>query len=126
MPLEQKKRILVVEDEEPLAKALEKDLTKAGFEVICSLDGTETVHLLQRETFDLILLDILMPEVNGFDILDILQRSRSTTPVIVLTNLGEEEDKVYTSRLGAVDYLIKAHTPLATVVERVKEALYAK
>lgn len=119
-----KKRILIVEDERPLAHALELKLGHEGYETIVALSGAEGLAKAGSEKFDCILLDLIMPEVDGFSFLQ-EYRKKSQTPVIILSNLGQEEDKAKAKTLGATDYFVKANTPILQIVNRVKSALGA-
>ena len=119
-----KKRILIVEDERPLAHALELKLGHEGYETVVALSGAEGLEKAHNEKFDCILLDLIMPEVDGFSFLQ-EYRKKSQTPVIILSNLGQEEDKAKAKTLGATDYFVKANTPILTIVTRVKTALTA-
>lgn len=119
-----KKRILIVEDERPLAHALELKLGHEGYETVVALSGAEGLTKAASEKFDCILLDLIMPEVDGFSFLQ-EYRKKSQTPVIILSNLGQEEDKAKAKTLGATDYFVKANTPILQIVNRVKAALGA-
>jgi DNA-binding response OmpR family regulator len=87
-----KKKILIVEDEKPMARALELKLTHAGFETKVVFNGEDAITFLQQEKCALILLDLIMPGMDGFKVLEILQERGITTPVVILTNLSQEED----------------------------------
>jgi DNA-binding response OmpR family regulator len=114
------KRILIVEDEKPLAKAMQIKITKAGFEADVVSDGTEALEHVEKHTYDLILLDLIMPSMNGFDFLSSLKKKGKSMPVIVLSNLSQEEDKKKAKDLGAVDFLVKSNIPIAEIVEIVE------
>ena len=118
-----KKRILIVEDERPLAHALELKLGHEGFETLVCLSGAEGLDKARNDSFDCILLDLIMPEVDGFSFLQEYRKKNEKTPVIILSNLGQEEDKAKAKTLGATDYFVKANTPILQIVERVKSAL---
>lgn len=118
-----KKKILLVEDEKPIAQTLELKLVKSGFEVTCAYDGIECMASLEQEPFDLVLLDLVMPEKDGFTVLEELKNKQKRPLIIVLTNLGQEEDEQRCKALGAEDYFVKADTPLVTIVERVSRLL---
>lgn len=114
-----KKKILVIEDEKPMARALELKFGHVGFEVKTVTNGEDGVELLQKETFALILLDLVTPKMNGFAVLETLKERGDETPVMVLTNLSQEEDENRARALGAKEFFIKSNTPLATIVEKV-------
>ena len=117
------KKILVVEDERPMAHALELKLTRAGFKVTLALDGQEAVDTLSKEKYDLILLDIMIPKINGFGVLDFIKEKQIKTPVIMSSNLGQEEDMQKVKNLGAIDYIIKSNTPLVDIVAKIQNLL---
>lgn len=123
MPKNSHANILIVEDEKPLAHALELKLGHEGFTPTVALSGKEGLKEASTGKFDLILLDLIMPEVDGFAILQELQAKKIKTPVIVLSNLGQEEDREKAKGFGVIDYFVKANTPIADIVKRVKAAL---
>lgn len=98
-------RILVVEDERPINDLIEMNLTEAGYSCVCAYDGLEAANLLEKESFDLVLLDIMLPKVSGYELLDFIKPLG--IPVIFLTAKGIMADKVKGLRLGADDYLVK-------------------
>jgi DNA-binding response OmpR family regulator len=116
-------KILIAEDEKLLAKALFLKLTKAGFDVVEVHNGEEALKQTENTTFDLILMDLVMPPFDGFHFLAEFQKKKSKIPVIVLSNLGQDEDIKKAKKLGAADFLIKATTPLSTILELVKKKL---
>ena len=117
------KKILIIEDEKPMARALELKLAHAGFEVKAVFNGEEGVELLQKETYALILLDLVMPKMDGFKVLETLKEKKIKTPVMVLTNLSQEDDEKRAKALGAKEFFIKSNTPIATIVEKVAQFL---
>lgn len=120
---EENKKILIVDDERPLSQALTDALKKAGFVTKAAFDGQEALNILDMEKFDLILLDLLMPKMNGLDVLTQLKNRRYLTPIIVLSNLGDETEIKKAKELGAVDYFIKSDTPIADVLSHVQKIL---
>ena len=98
-------RILVVEDEKSINDLIEMNLTEAGYICECAYDGLQAADILERESFDLVLLDIMLPEVNGYELLDFIKPMG--IPVIFITAKGSMEDKVRGLRLGADEYLVK-------------------
>ncbi len=116
-------RILVAEDEPAIAKALELKLTHAGYKVELAADGEEALEKLADGKFNLLLLDLIMPKKDGFGVLEAIQSGKRKVPVIVLTNLGQEEDLERAKKLGATDYFVKADTPIAEVVNHVEDKL---
>lgn len=119
----QKKKILVLEDEKALARALELKLTHEGFDVKTASNGEDVIDFLEKDKFSLILCDMLMPKFDGFEVLQILKEKKIKIPVIVLTNLSQAEDEKRVKDLGAVDFLIKSNTPIAEVIECVKKRI---
>lgn len=117
------KRILIVEDERPLSHALEMKLRHEGYETSVATNGTDALAAIGKDHYHLILLDLIMPIMDGFAVLAALKERKSTVPVIVLSNLGQAEDQAKTKELGAVDYFVKSNTPIADIVTRVKTAL---
>src|SRR3989339_1708751 len=117
------KRILIAEDEKPMASALGLKLTSAGFEITLVYDGEAAVEAAKKTPFDLIILDLVMPVKDGFYVLEELKRLKIATKVIVSSNLSQEEDIKRAKELGASDYFIKSDTPLAEIVEKVKAQL---
>ena len=117
------KRVLIVEDEKPLAHALALKLGHEGYAVQIAGNGAEGLKEITAGTCDIILLDLIMPEIDGFTILQEMQAKGIKTPVLVLSNLGQEEDKERAKKLGAKDYCVKANTPIAEILKKVKEIL---
>ncbi|PIR72939.1 MAG: response regulator [Candidatus Nealsonbacteria bacterium CG10_big_fil_rev_8_21_14_0_10_36_23] len=119
------KKILFIEDEETLQKTLGEVLKQEGYEIIPALDGEAGLNLLKSEKPDLILLDLVMPKMDGFEVLKRLKADEETKdiPVIVLTNLEGIGDVGKAIELGATTYLVKAQYSLEEVVEKVKKAL---
>ena len=98
-------RILAVDDEEPIAQLLRLSLKQAGYECICAYDGVQAADLIEKETFDLILLDIMLPGIDGFELMEYIRTTG--TPVIFLTAKNAVADRVRGLRLGAEDYMVK-------------------
>lgn len=117
-----KQKIVLVEDDETLAEVLYAELTEAGFEVVPAFDGKEGLKQVREKKPDLVLLDIILPEMNGFDVLEELKKSPDTQeiPVIILSLLGEDEDIKKGLKLGASDYIVKSSHAIAEIVEKVK------
>jgi two-component system, chemotaxis family, sensor kinase CheA len=116
------KRVLIVEDERPLAHALELKLRHEGFEAVIATNGQECLDLIDTQHFDVMLLDMMMPVMDGFQVLHEL-KSRAVSPkVFVLSNLSQREDESRVVEAGAAKYFIKANTPLSVIIEEVKNA----
>jgi len=122
---DKKTKVLIVDDDAFLSGIYATKLDIDGFEVVSARDGEEGVKAAAKELPDLILLDVLMPKLDGFEALKKLKEDPATKdiPVIMLTNLGQKEDVEKGLQLGAVDYLIKAHFVPAEAVEKIKKVL---
>ena len=127
MPTAQKTKVLIVEDDSFLAGIYASKFEKEGFKVSLALDGEIGLKLVKKEKPDIILLDVLLPKLDGFEVLEKLKADVATAsiPVVLLTNLGQKEDVDKGLKLGAADYLIKAHFMPAETVEKVKKVLAA-
>lgn len=119
------KKILFIEDESALQKTFGDLLAQEGYEVISALDGEIGLKLAKEKKPDLILLDLILPKLHGFEVLKRLRETAETkeTPVIVLTNLEEIGDVEKAIGLGATTYLVKAQYSLEEVMEKIKKAL---
>jgi len=118
-----KKKILIVEDERPMAKALQLKLTHVGYEAMNVGNGLDAIALLDKNTFDVILLDLMMPKMDGFTFLREMQKRAILTPIIVLSNLSQEEDRQKAKELGAKDFFVKSDTPISKIVTSVQAIL---
>jgi len=119
------KKILIIEDEETLNKSIADFVVAEKFEVINSLDGESGLEMARKELPDLILLDIVLPKKDGYEVLDELKKDEKTKdiPVILLTNLESQEDIVKAFEKGATTYLVKSDYKLQDVVKKIKAAL---
>jgi DNA-binding response OmpR family regulator len=119
------KKILLVEDERGVADIYQLSLTKHGFQVLLAENGSGAIQLAQKEQPDLILLDIILPDKDGFSVLKTLKKDKATQaiPVILLTNLGQVQDQKYGQELGAQDYLIKANYTPEQISQKVQAVL---
>ncbi|MCE9585492.1 response regulator [Candidatus Nomurabacteria bacterium] len=118
-----KMKILICDDEQAIRHALELKLTHEGFDVVTTPDGNECVSLMSDQDFDLLLLDLVLPQKDGFAILEELKLMKNKVPVIIISNLGQEEDIKRVKELGVVHYLIKSNTSINDMVEKVKSVL---
>lgn len=120
-----KPKILIIEEDRFLRKIYKNKFTKAGFEFREAISGDEGLNKACSEKPDLVLLDLMLPKKSGFDVLVELKRDKATKkiPVIILSNLAQEEDIKRTLSLGARDYLIKTEVSLSDVIDRVKKCL---
>jgi DNA-binding response OmpR family regulator len=116
-------KILVAEDEKAISSALELKLAFSGFEPVCAFDGEEALNMVLKNHFDLILLDLMMPKLDGFQVLEEIKKQNIKTQVVVLSNLGQEEDMTKAEALGAKAYFVKSNTPIADIVDYVKKIL---
>src|SRR5579863_9976026 len=121
------RRVLLAEDDRFLRKAAAAMLRRQGFTVLTAEDGEEALRLAQAETADLILLDMIMPRMQGFEVLKALKGDPHTAPipVVILSNLGQESDSKAAREMGALDYWVKANLALDELVRRVEEKLTA-
>lgn len=121
------KKILVVDDERQIVKLVEVNLRKAGYDVVCAYDGVEALEKVQTERPDMIVLDVMMPRMNGFDVLKKLQSNPETEqiPVIMLTAKAQDADIFAGWQSGVSSYLTKPFNPreLLTFVQRIFESL---
>jgi len=114
-------RILLAEDDRFLRKAAEAALRREGFDVLTAADGAEALSVARAERPDLVLLDLVMPKVHGFEVLAGLKGDAETRsiPVVILSNLGQERDVQRAMEGGALAYLVKANLSLQELVRRV-------
>lgn len=117
------KKILIVEDNRPMSQAMESKLKKAGFETDIAHDGDEALAMIKENDFDLLLVDLIMPKLDGFTLIAELKKKGNKTPIIVVSNLGQEEDESRAKDLEVDDYLIKTNVTLEEIVDRVEETL---
>jgi DNA-binding response OmpR family regulator len=117
----ERRRILVVDDEERMVRFIRLNLEHDGFQVNEAFNGKQAIQRLRDATPDLILLDVMMPDLDGFEVLQMI-REISSVPVIMLTAKGEEDDRVRGLELGADDYVTKPFSP-RELVSRVKAVL---
>lgn len=117
------KKILIIEDEKPLLHALELKLTHEGFLVTSTDSGQAGIDFLSKETFALILTDLITPGLDGFKVLETVRDKKIKTPVIVMTNLNQEEDKKRATDLGAVNFFVKSNSTISEIVESVKKTV---
>ena len=117
-----KKKILLVEDDETLASVYLERLEAEGFDVRVVGNGEDALSNAVEYKPDLILLDVMMPKISGFDVLDILRNTPETTNVhvVMLTALSQPKDKERAEQLGVDDYLVKSQVVIADVIERIK------
>ncbi|MDH4071216.1 MAG: response regulator [Ignavibacteria bacterium] len=119
--MSEKKRLLVVDDEDALRTVLCSELKSEGFAVQDASDGDEAIDILERDEFDLVLLDIKMPKVNGFDVLKHVKEKHPSTKVVMLTGFADLKNAIESKKLGAEDFVSKPYdlVDLLTTIERV-------
>lgn len=119
------KKILLVEDDDGLANVYKMRLETEGFAVRRVPNGEDALAVAIEYRPDLIVLDVMMPKVSGFDVLDILRNTPETAniKVVMLTALSQDSDKEKANKLGADDYMVKSQVVIADVVERIKHHL---
>ena len=125
METNEKRKILIVEDDKSLARALSIKLTNVGFLVTVSHSGEEALATYEDNAFDLILLDLMMPKIDGFSVLEKLQSLENTTPILVASNLGQQSDIDEATRLGAAGYVVKSNNSLGMMVTEIQKYLTA-
>jgi DNA-binding response OmpR family regulator len=121
----QSRRILLVEDDDAIANVYQTRLLGEGFDVRRVTNGEDALAAALSYKPDLVLLDIMMPKVSGFDVLDILRNTPETAnlKIIMLTALSQDSDKERAESLGVDDYLVKSQVVIADVIERIKHHL---
>lgn len=119
-------KILIAEDERPMAHALEIKFKAAGFDVKTVLNGEEALKAIEIEKFDLMILDLIMPRLDGFGVLEALKSRGLIMPIIVASNLGQDTDISRSMALGAVDYFIKSNVSIMDIIEKVRSRLALK
>src|SRR5690554_6096633 len=115
-------RILIVDDEDSIVTLLQYNIEKAGFDTAVAYSGTEAFDKAMKESFDLIVLDLMLPGMEGTEVCKRLRQEKVDTPILMLTAKGDEFDKVLGLELGADDYLTKPFSP-KEVVARIKAIL---
>lgn len=116
------RKVLVVDDEPAIATLLEYNLKQAGYEVLVARDGTQAFKQGQDRTIDVILLDLMLPEIDGIEVTKKLRQEKIKTPIIIVTAKGDEFDKVLGLEIGADDYITKPFSP-REVLARIKAVL---
>ncbi len=119
------KSILLIEDDEFLAELYATKLQLEGFEVALAVDGDKGLQMIKDLKPDLILLDIILPKMDGFEVLTAVKKDLAlkSIPVILLTNLSQKDEVRKGLDLGAIDYLIKAHFMPSEVVKKIKDTI---
>jgi len=119
------KTILIVEDDKFLRELIGQKLIKEGYKTTEAIDGEDGMKKIKEEKPDLVLLDLILPGIDGFEVLSRIKDDPafSKIPVIILSNLGQKDDVEKGLKLGAVDYLIKAHFTPGEIIDKIKKAI---
>jgi DNA-binding response OmpR family regulator len=123
MPAYSNPKILLAEDEEAVAKFFELKLKVAGFDVQVAEDGQKALKATEKEKFDVIIVDIIMPKMNGYDFIKKVREKGNAVPIIVSSNLGQKEDRERAKSSGASEYFVKASLSFAELIFLVKKCL---
>jgi len=117
------KTILIVEDDKFLRELIVQKLIREQYEVVEAIDGEQGIKKIKEEKPDLILLDLILPGIDGFEVLSRMKDDPeiSSIPTIILSNLGQKEDVERGLKLGAADYLIKAHFTPGEIIEKIRK-----
>lgn len=119
------KKILVIEDDKFLRELISQKLIKEGYDILEAVDGEKGIESTKTEKPDLILLDLILPGIDGFEVLAKIKSDSevSEIPIIILSNLGQKDDIEKGLNMGAVDYLIKAHFTPAEIIEKIRAVM---
>lgn len=117
--------VLIIEDDLFLIKAYGMKFKKEGWETILLYDGTQAMAYLMEAPPEVVLLDLMLPGPSGFEVLEAMRKNErwKDVPVIILTNLSQEDDRARGERLGAVEYVVKVNSRIDDVVEKIKKVL---
>ena len=119
--MDRKKKILIAEDEPALSRVMNLKFTGSGYDVVLVEEGNSFLEIFDKENPDLVLLDLMIPGMDGFSILkEIKEVRKNNIPVIILSNLSQSEDKSKAKELGASDYFVKSDISISEIVEKVK------
>jgi len=118
-------KILVVEDDKFLRELISRKLSDEGFDITQAVDGEDGIEKIKEVKPDLVLLDLILPSIDGFEVLSRIKEDPSVAsiPVIILSNLGQKEEIEKGLSLGAVDFLIKAHFTPGEIIDKIKTLL---
>jgi DNA-binding response OmpR family regulator len=123
-----KNKILVVEDDPMISSMYKTKFEVDGFEVFTADNGATALELVKKEKPDIVMLDIILPQLDGFSVLEQIKQDKTTKniPVIMLTNLSTDEDREKGEKMGALDYLVKASLTPGQISEKIKQILKIK
>lgn len=116
-------KILIVEDDSFLLEMLAKESKKAGFDINISTDGEDALEKIKSGGFDLVLLDLVLPKLHGFELLEKVKDDENTPPIIVVSNLYDKKSIDKAKSLGAKDYIIKAQSTPENIIKKVETYL---
>ncbi len=116
-------KVLIIEDEPAIARVLDLKLKQIGIETEVANDGSLALDIINKDDFDCILLDLILPGADGFTILEAIRKKSQTTKVIIMTNLGQSEDRARVEKLGITAYYVKSEVPISQLAESVKQIL---
>ncbi|MDD5738876.1 MAG: response regulator [Candidatus Pacebacteria bacterium] len=118
-------KVLVVEDDKFLRELINRKLQSENFETFLAFDGETALVLVEKERPDIVLLDLILPGINGFEVLAKIKENErlKEIPVIILSNLGQKDDIDKGMGLGATDYLVKAHFTPSEIIEKINQTL---
>lgn len=115
--------VLIVEDEPAIARVLDLKLKQIGINTTLVNDGSLALNIIEEQNFDCILLDLILPGADGFTILEAIRAKSESTKVIVMTNLGQPEDRARVEKLGITAYYVKSEISISQLAEVVKNLL---
>lgn len=118
-----KKKVLVLEDEAPLSKALCIKLENEGYEPVAAMNGEDAIREIDVRAFDLAILDLVTPRIDGFAVLKHLREKDQNVPVFVVSNLSQQEDMKEALSMGANKYFIKSNVSLNEIIDEAKKLL---
>ncbi len=118
-----KKKIVVADDEKFIATAYSDGLSRAGFDITVAHDGEEAYRKIEETRPDLVLLDLIMPKQNGFEVLKKLKANNElkSIPVAIMSNLSQETDETEAKKLGAIQFIVKSDISLQELIEKIKK-----
>ena len=127
-PNKSKARILLAEDDRFLSKALSYKLFRSGFDVLLANDGIEAIDKLKTREFDLVLLDVIMPYKDGFEVLREVKGDQrlKNVPIVMMSNFGKTSEMIKGQELGMSDYIVKSDLSLDMMVKKIEELLKQK
>lgn len=117
------KTILIVEDEEPLARTLDRKLSKVGYNTIIAGDGESAMKILRKGKIDLVLLDLILPIMDGFQVIANIKTEKIKTPIIIMSNLSQDKDIISIKKSGIEKYFIKAESSIQEIIDSVDNCI---